>query len=1339
MMKKRGWILGAAVTAGLAAQAVTLDEWTFYSDQPGKTLPNALNTVGSAVFAPVSGSDDSALLTDGFGNLLSTYSVDGEAGMWTNGAILTASVPTVSSGTYFLRYDFEYDLSDTDSLNDSGAVLGFSLKDSTGSKVAGIALQYDVGASTAPAGLTVDELATDLATIGRVAVIARVNLESQKMDVWYDFSGEPSFDEFSPSATNIAVSLSSVDELEFQATGDFRPIGSTDFAQVNLLRTANDWSGIVGTYDIVTEAAKYSNEWTFERDINGQPLSETINTGTNSPLAQFAAGGTDVYTTNLLTSGNVLICTGEDTPGDGVWTNGAILDASLQSASSGLHYLRYDVAYSLTNSLNDSGTLLGVYFTDGTNESSKAAGLVLGYDTGSLESTKPANRTLTAITNGLALAGTLTAITEVDLDSNTMKVWYSLDGSTPTNYSSPLFTTNITLSTIDNLRFHATGDFRPAGSDDFAAIDNIRHTASWSEITEDLYDSTAAPALSATIVDSLSGGMLIGQTNLLHVVIENSGGPALGVTSTLNYTGDHPNAFTIVSNNSPVNIGGNTTITNTYQVIAGINGSYIFNAQAFSDETNSTIATLNLAVGVEISSQTTTIMEETADGRYYPGEILYITVATENTGGQTVNNITNTLSAGNSQYFTISPTSKVYDTLSKGASTSTVYQVTISSAAPNGPQSFFITDRSAAGSWTNSFSLDIFKQGIPEISTNAITIRVAPGETAIGSVMLSNTGNDSVSYTVSDDGTQSIDSYSVTTQSVRRLSLSSTVPTADWTNTLTVAKDIGFDMPVFGELYQFFSISQNGYIVLTSTNNTTAELWPLKSGTAIDRFAVHCESETNRLVVSWNDGSSVDFQAWLNADGTIQYLYGNNSSITGTIGLKNTTHTQTISHAPGSSGTRDCLILAPNDWVTYSPITDSVPVSGSTPLVFTADASGRTEETNTFTVFVRWGNNTVSPIEVTAVVESANPSLSILSPTPFTFSGPAGEITRAYMTLTNNGNVSIDYTITDLSQKTNGYNISVVDYDWKSTSSLSLQEDQLGSAPIAIGFSFPFFGNSYTSLIVNANGSLAFGDGQSITAFSVGIYKGSKPSAFIRTSVDKTNFTVTWRDDESNIEFQSVLGKDGTIICNYQLMPAGWTNGVVRINTSLSTNLIIEGKTYFSASNYYRTQVSKVALCFSPVSGPKMIHTSPLSGMIPTGQSTNILVTGDARSLNKNGTYDVTNRTTLAFNYADTAISSDVIFIATNSADSAYSDPSGDQMEAMWGGNPLVTSTQNTDGSRTISWAAPDDGLSRTYNVYYTTSLTTPWTWMATVENGTGHVDNEHNEEPVIFYKVTVE
>ncbi|MBI9021168.1 MAG: hypothetical protein JEZ10_07945, partial [Verrucomicrobia bacterium] len=97
-----------------------------------------------------------------------------------------------------------------------------------------------------------------------------------------------------------------------------------------------------------------------------------------------------------------------------------------------------------------------------------------------------------------------------------------------------------------------------------------------------------------------------------------------------------------------------------------------------------------------------------------------------------------------------------------------------------------------------------------------------------------------------------------------------------------------------------------------------------------------------------------------------------------------------------------------------------------------------------------------------------------------------------------------------------------------------------------------------------------------------------------------------------------------------------------------------------------------------------------------------------------------------------------VTFTATNSLETAYPAPA--VVKAMWGTDePVVKSQQNSDGSHTLSWPAAQDDLSRTYNVLYTTSLSDPWTLLDTVKNATSYVDDQHNNEPVIFYKVTVQ
>jgi autotransporter-associated beta strand protein len=722
-MNKRNVSGLAALLIGLCTHAATLQEWTFYSDPAGKTLSEAYNSAGTATFdAGGSGS----LETDGASFLRATGTAAGDTGMWTNGAILNASVPAQSSGTVYLRYDFEYDLSDTDSLNDSGCVLGFSFRDATGDKVAGIALQYDVGTGTAPAGLTVTELETGLDPVGSVAVLARVNLDADTMDVWYDLTGSTaSFTEASPNESGIAININTIDQLQFQATGDFQPATSTDYAAAGLLRTADAWADALAVPPPTPPAPDYLNEWTFERDVAGRSLAETINSGTNSPLAQFTTGfGSTVFTTNSIDTGvaGALRCIGQDGTADGVWTNGAMLDAELTPATTGTHYLRYDVEYSLTNSLNESGTVLGVYFTGDSGD--KAAGMVLGYDQGTLQdAAAAAGRTLTPIpgADDLPESGTLSAIAEVDLDNDTLKVWYDLSGEN-TFQAEPVFTNSITISSLDNLRFHATGDFQPAGSDDYAEVDNIRHAATFAEITEPVADLTADPDLSVTLSDSLSGAMEIGETNLFTAVIENSGGPAAQVSAELTHDGAS-GAFTVTTNHSATSLPAGGVLTNTFTVVANTKGTYSFTAQALiAGAPDGDPDTLPVVVGSLLSYQTNNVTEisgGTYAGLYEPGETLEIEIISLNDGARPVSNAVNTLTAA-SAGFTITPASDSYASVAIGQSVTSTYTVVIGNDVASGTYTFNVENSSTAGSWPDSFTLDVFlrEPGIEWIKAN---------------------------------------------------------------------------------------------------------------------------------------------------------------------------------------------------------------------------------------------------------------------------------------------------------------------------------------------------------------------------------------------------------------------------------------------------------------------------------------------------------------------------------------------------------------------------------------------------------------------------------------------
>lgn len=704
-----------AALAGLSAQATTLNEWDFFSDPAGKTLSQAVNPKGSAVFTA---GGAGFLETDGQGALLCTFNDIGTTGMWTNGAMLNAGTGNLTSGTFFLRYDLVYDLTATN--NDSGTVSGFAFADAAGTKVAGVALQYDVGAASTPTNLTITEL-NDLGTnyTGKISVVAKVDMATQKMAVWYDLTGNGAFPaETSPNASNITVNLPNINYLRFQATGDFRPAGSTNFVKTGLLRMSDSFADAIAA-ELVVPPAKYSNEWTFERDLNGTPLSATFNSGTNSPLAQFA-GSTTNFQSTVHTTNRALRCTGEDVGSAGVWTNGAFLNAALTSTTSGVHYLRYDVAYNLSSPSNDSGTVLGVYFTGDTGD--KAAGVVMGYDKGNLTNSIPPGRSLVVIPGATDLTnnGTLTAIAEVDLGAQTLKVWYGLNGSAPTNYTAPAVITNITLTSITNLRFQATGDFSPAGStNNYADVDNIRHISSasaggtaWTGITDPVVNIKAPPSLHITVTNSMPGGMAIGETNIVTVVISNSfgAGAATAATSVLTNSGSS-SAFTIVSNNSPVALAAGSSITNTYQMVANEKGIYTVVVTAISAETNSAPYSFTLAAGANLSFILPPVITEVSGGiipgKYEPGETLNITVASTNDGATTVLNATNTLSAGG--LFTITPiTSAFYPSLAVGASTSTTYQVVISASAPAGNYSFSMTNTDGISVWTNQFNLEVF-------------------------------------------------------------------------------------------------------------------------------------------------------------------------------------------------------------------------------------------------------------------------------------------------------------------------------------------------------------------------------------------------------------------------------------------------------------------------------------------------------------------------------------------------------------------------------------------------------------------------------------------------------
>lgn len=925
------------VFSGLSVSALTLNEWNFASDPNGRTLSQAINVGSDGVsFTP---GNEAALATDGTDALICTQDDPGANGMWINGAILDAALPaTVSSGIRYLRYDFSYDMSDVNDLNNSGSAVGFAFYDDVGDEVAGVFFKYD--APVLVDSLYSESKLTDLESAGTIALIAKVDLDHQRMDVWYDLTGNVNgFSESSPTVANIAVSITSFDSLRFHCTGDIQPAGSTDQVNVDLLRTADDWASIVSAAPLALMRDNL-NEWTFERDLAGTSLHQALNSGTNNPLAQFDAG----FDSSISTKDYTLFCTGNEVATDGLWNNGAILNASIDSVSSGKHFLRYDVDYDFSSPDNDSGNVLGVYFTDATGN--KAAGVVLGYlNDDLLGSSVPTGTTLISMTNDLPLRGTLTAIAEVDMDNNTIKVWYDFAGANVFDEALPAWTeTGLTLGSLDNLTFHATGDFRPAGSGDFAAVDNIRHSATWSGIIQAPINDAAPPNLQISVISPV--GMGLNGTQSVTVVISNEGGIALDVTSSLDYDGA-PGDFTILSNNTPASLSFGGFLTNTYFLTGNTEGDFTFTAQAFSVETNSAPENFVLTVGAHLSYLSNVVSEVSGGvlaGRYEPGEVIDIEVFSLNDGGRTVSNIANTLSPDLSAFSAPTPAAGFYSSLQVNAVTSTTYQVTIAADASHGLHEFMVTNESGDALWEYPFELPVFSQAIPSVSPGSISLSALEGRSDTNVVTVINDGIIPLTFTITNDGIWDITYVTDSPGHSWHSAYTTIYLGGDSPETTGISEmiDFGFEFPLYGTSYSGFYVTADGVIGLSNSANAPAlrnggVALPKKTYSLIAPFwgnlraldgEIRYSASEERVVVSFvgvdeiGGGDNLEFQTILFADGQIEFRYkeiseGSPASVT--IGVQgNASNYMNLDIIP-VSGMNVRLLPVADQWVGYTP------------------------------------------------------------------------------------------------------------------------------------------------------------------------------------------------------------------------------------------------------------------------------------------------------------------------------------------------------------------------------------------------------------------------------------
>jgi subtilisin family serine protease len=191
---------------------------------------------------------------------------------------------------------------------------------------------------------------------------------------------------------------------------------------------------------------------------------------------------------------------------------------------------------------------------------------------------------------------------------------------------------------------------------------------------------------------------------------------------------------------------------------------------------------------------------------------------------------------------------------------------------------------------------------------------------------------------------------------------------------------------------------------------------------------------------------------------------------------------------------------------------------------------------------------------------------------------------------------------------------------------VSTTGDDAISAPQNLGFSFPFYGNSFSSLRVCTNGFVSFTDG--VTPYSNGplpttagaqnmvapfwddLDFGTTPRVYVHN--DGTRYIVSWigaphYQTGGPYSFQLLLYPSGEIRYQYLSMASPLNSATIGIqNATENVGLTVA----------YNTSYIHDALAVQIVPLKQWMTVSPASGRIPAGQSQDLAVNFDATGLN---------------------------------------------------------------------------------------------------------------------------
>jgi len=468
--------------------------------------------------------------------------------------------------------------------------------------------------------------------------------------------------------------------------------------------------------------------------------------------------------------------------------------------------------------------------------------------------------------------------------------------------------------------------------------------------------------------------------------------------------------------------------------------------------------------------------------------------------------------------------------------------------------------------------------------------------------------------------------------------------------------------------------------------------------------------------------------------------------------------------ADGSSPTNPA-VTGTNQWDNIEQIDVAAPSSG----VWTVEVKGALIPSGPqeYAVFFSAGNLDVPQIQCSA--------------SEIQLSASTGQTANASMVVSNSGLANLVFTLSD-DNGTAGYTWKDSDtsggpaYSWidisGSGSAVSLSDDG-ESSMLNIGFSFSFYGNSYTLFQIGANGGISFSSGdldythvalpsslvpeQSLLPFWADLDPGSGGS--IRYDSSPERLVVSWLtvplwSTTSYQTFQVVIYPDGRIIYQYNTLAGAYSSSTVGIQSGAQYTQVAYDATYLK---------NDLAVEFA-LPKPAWLSYMPSNSILAAGSTTSVWFTGNAAGLSA-GVYTAT--VTVASNDPDAPALAVPVFFTVSEPDTD-SDGIPDYWEALYFGgttnadpNAAAANGINTVSEAYIIGLNPTDAQSvftpanavlegdnlvfdwlsasgRVYTIYWASNLFSAFQPIQSNYTGGVFTDTVHSAANDGFYRIEV-